>query len=70
MPSDNFVKPMAMKTLLAIVAITGMVLAALSESMDGEILKFAIVAVCLLGGADAILDYWYARTRTAQENLK
>ena len=62
----SVVKPMAMKTLLAIVAITGMVLAALDQSVDGEIMKIAIVAVCLLGGADAILDYWYARTRTAK----
>ena len=67
--SDNALKITAIRSCFAIICITILAIMAISYNLDGELLKFGIGAIGLLGGGEIFLEYWLGKKQVEAKNM-
>jgi len=63
--SDNAYMIAAVRCVFAIVAITILCILAISEGLDGELLKWGLALIGTLGGSEVVLEYWFKKSQSA-----
>lgn len=55
------------RSIFAIICITILSIVAITEGMDGDIMRIAIGIIGLLGGTEVIAEYWIRRKNSGEQ---